>query len=72
MRWLQLPHCVDGREPRSHRSLGLILVSARIAKVSEHAIAHVLGNVSFESRDRTRHRTLIAPQQFAHLLWIES
>jgi hypothetical protein len=45
----QLPDRVDQLEPRAHGALGVVLVRPRIAEVSEHAIAHELGDVAVEA-----------------------
>ena len=67
----RLSHCRDGGEAGPHRAFGLILVGTRIAEIGQHTIAHVLGDVPFEPRDRARHCALIGPQEFGHLLRIE-
>ena len=43
---IQLRHRLDDIETRPHRSLGLVLMGARVAEIDEDAVAHVLARQS--------------------------
>src|SRR5438477_10970521 len=43
---------IDQLQPCAHRSLGIILVSLRVTKVSQDAIAHVFGDKAIVSANR--------------------
>ena len=67
----KLAHRFDERQSRPHRALGIVLVGLRIAKIHQHAVAHVFGNKPVESSDRLRDTLLIGADYKAHVLGIE-
>ena len=67
----QTVHGLDSREAGCHRPLSLILVRARPAEVSQHAVTHELGKVSVEACDLARDCILVGGQRLPHILRIE-
>ena len=65
-------HCADDCEPGAHCPLSIVLVRLGPAEVGEHAVAHELGDMTFEPRHLARDRALIVPEQRAHLLRIKA
>ncbi len=51
-RGIQLRHRIDDIETRPHRSLGLVLMGARVAEIDQDAVAHVLGDKAVVAPDR--------------------
>jgi len=49
---IQLRHRIDDAETRTHRSLGLVLMGARVAEIDENAVAHVLRDKPVVAPDR--------------------
>ena len=71
-RRFQVHQRIADREPGAHGTLRLVLVGPRPAEIGQHAIAHVFGDVSFETRDLARHRVLIGADQRAHVFRVEA
>jgi hypothetical protein len=70
-RRLQSADRLGERQSRPHRPFRLVFVCARPAKIGQHAIAHELGDVTFQTSDLTGHRVLVGPDHLAHVLGIE-
>ena len=51
-RGIQLRHRIDDIETRPHRTLGLVLMGARVAEIDEDAVAHVLRDKAVVAPDR--------------------
>ena len=62
---------LDQREPGPDRPLGLVLVRLRPAEIGEHAVAHVLGDVTRPALDHLGAAFLIGADHLAHVLGIE-
>jgi hypothetical protein len=68
---IQLGDCVEEREPRAHRPLGIIFMCLRVAEINEQAIAQVLGDVATEAGDCLGGGVMILPNDLAPVLRIE-
>jgi hypothetical protein len=64
-------HRPDQGEPRPDGALGVVLVRAWPAEIGEHAVAHELGDVAFETRDLPDHDVLVGADQAAHVFGIK-
>ena len=62
---------VDDREPGADGALGVVLVRVRIAEIGQHAVAHVLGDVSVEARDLAGAAVDRLRMHLAHVLRIQ-
>src|SRR4029078_3033134 len=69
-RWSRLPlwrsygmHRIDDAHPRIDRSFGIVLVTARPAKIREHAVAHVPGDEPLVTNDDRRAGILIGADE---------
>jgi hypothetical protein len=71
-RRLQLRRGFDDREPGPHRPLGVVLVCLGVTEISEHAVAHILGDEPAALRDQVRAALVIGPNDPAHVLGIET
>ena len=49
---IQLRHRIDDVETRPHRTLGLVLMGARVAEIDQDAVAHVLRDKAVVTPDR--------------------
>ena len=58
-------------EARAHRPLGVVLMRLRPAEISQHAVAHELGDVPLEAQGLAGHGILVDANGRAHLLGIE-
>ena len=65
--------CNDGRDVEAgpDRTLGVLLVSARKAKIGQHAIAHEFGDEAVIACDSARTGVLIDANDLAHVLGIQ-
>ncbi len=61
----------DNRQPGPNSALGLVLMRHRPAEIGQHAVAHELRDMAFETQDLTGHGVLVASQNIAHLLRVE-
>ncbi len=52
-RGIQLRHRIDDIETRPHRTLGLVLMGARIAEIDQDAVAHVFRDKAVVAPDRS-------------------
>ena len=68
---LQTGNGGDGIETCAYRAFGLILERHGPAKISEDAVAEVLGDVSFVPRHLCRHGVLVSRHKLAQIFWIE-
>jgi len=59
---------VDQSQPRPDRPLGVVLMSARVAEIDEHAVAHILGDKPVEPGDDFGHGTVIRGDDLAQIL----
>src|SRR5690349_13682552 len=50
---------VDQSQPRPDRPLGVVLMSARVAEIDEHAVAHILGDKPVEPWDEVPDNVLV-------------
>ena len=53
---IQLRHRIDDIETRPHRTLGLVLMGARVAEIDQDAVAHVLRDKAVVMPDRALQR----------------
>ena len=51
---IELGHGFDQREARAHRLFGVLLMSLRVAEISQHAVTEILGNKAAGPGDRPR------------------
>jgi len=65
------PNRLDHRQPRTDRTLRVILVRQRVAEVGEQAVAEVLGDVAAEALDGGGRRAVIGGGEVAVVLGIE-
>ena len=65
------PHRGDDLEPGAGGALGAVLVRLGIAEISEHAVAHELGEETVEARDDAGAGVLVLPDQRPEILGIE-
>ena len=68
----KLTDALDEREPGAHRPLGVVLMGSRIAKINQHAVTHVFGDVAVEPGDRLGDGSVIGTEHFAQILGIEA
>jgi hypothetical protein len=71
--WLRRPEPSQARddvEPCSQRALGVVLVGARKAKISQNAVTHELGNEPVISGDRSRTSVLVGADDLTRILGI--
>src|SRR6516225_1695176 len=63
----QLGHRLDDVETRPHRTLGLVLMGARVAEIDEDAVAHVLRDKAVVMPDRGTAPALIRRDHIAQI-----
>ena len=66
----QLLEAINNRERGINGTFGCILLRLRITKISEHPIAHELGDKAVKRRNCTRTCVLIAPDERTHFFRI--
>jgi hypothetical protein len=59
-------------EPRVHRSLCVVFVGDRKAKVNQKTIAQVLRDMALITPDGLSRRLLVGPHHHTQILWIEA
>ena len=69
-RGIQLRHRVDDIETRPHRTLGLVLMGARVAEINEDAVAHVLRDKAVVMPDRGTAPALIRRDDIAQIFGV--
>ena len=69
-RGIQLRHRIDDVETRPHRSLGLVLMGARVAEINEDAVAHVLRDKAVVMPDRRTAPALIRRDDIAQIFGV--
>jgi hypothetical protein len=62
----------DKLQPCSHGALGIVLVGFRVAKVREHAVAHVFGDKPVESSNDVCDTRLVGRDHFAQVFRIHA
>jgi hypothetical protein len=67
----QLSNRLDERQSALHRALGVVFVRLRIAKIDEHAIAHVPGDEPAKPADRLCDALVIRSDHRAEIFGIE-
>ena len=67
----ELRHRLDQRKPGTHGALGVMLVGLGIAEISQHAVAHVLGDEPAGLGDLLGAATVIGTDDLAHVLGIQ-
>src|SRR3954454_8560294 len=67
----QFGNRIGEHQRRVYCALNIGLVSARIAKVREGTVAHVLGNIPLEARDNFGNTLPISDDQFTQVFRIE-
>jgi hypothetical protein len=67
-----LPTAFDQLQPRPDRSLGVVLMGLRIAKVHEHAVVHVLRHESAEALHGFGDALLIGRDDLAQVLGVHA
>jgi hypothetical protein len=69
-RGIQLRHRIDDVETRPHRTLGLVLMGARVAEIDEDAVAHVLRDKAVIAPDRRAAPALIRRDHIAQIFGV--
>ena len=69
-RGIQLRHRIDDVETRPHRTLGLVLMGARVAEIDEDAVAHVLRDKAVVTPDRGTAPALIRRDDIAQIFGV--
>ena len=59
---------LDYRQPRPHRTLGIVLMCLRIAEIDQHPVAHIFGDKPIEAADRLGNGAVIVPDQLPQIL----
>jgi len=59
---------LDYRQPRPHRSLGIVFMRLRVAEIDQHPVAHVLGDKPVEAADRRGDDAVVVADQLAQIL----
>ena len=67
---IQLRHRIDDVETRPHRTLGLVLMGARVAEIDEDAVAHVLRDKAVVMPDRGTAAALIRRDDIAQIFGV--
>jgi hypothetical protein len=68
---LQRTHDASDFQSRPDRTLGVVLVGARKAKISQNAVAHEFGDETVIAGDHARTGVLIGANHLPHILRIE-
>src|SRR5262245_17876315 len=63
---------VNQRQPRSHSSVGIVLVRLRIPEVYKHAIAHISRHKAAKPRDRLGYGFLVGGKDLAQVLRVHA
>ena len=69
-RGIQLRHRIDDVETRPHRTLGLVLMGARVAEINEDAVAHVFRDKAVVAPDRGTAPALIRRNDIAQIFGV--
>ncbi len=67
---IQLRHRIDDVETRPHRTLGLVLMGARVAEIDQDAVAHVLRDKAVVAPDRRTAPALIRRDHIAQIFGV--
>jgi hypothetical protein len=62
---------VDDTQPGPNRSLGIVLMRARVAEIDQDAVAHILSDKAVEPGDDPGDRAVIGGDDLAQILGIE-
>jgi hypothetical protein len=68
---LQWAHCLDHRETRPHRPLGIVLMRLRIAEIDQHPVAHIFGDKAVEAADRLGDGAVVVADQLPQILRVK-
>jgi len=63
---------VDDREPGAGRALGIVLMRLGIAKIDQHAVAHIFGDKTAKAADGVGHTAMVGADNLAQILGIEA
>src|ERR1700724_132064 len=69
---IQLLHRLHDIEARPHRSLGLVLMGARVAEIDQDAVAHVLRDKAVVAPDRRAAAVLIRRDHIAQIFGVHA
>jgi hypothetical protein len=61
---VERPHCLKDTQAGSNGSLGIILMSRRVAKIDEQTIAKVLGHIALKSLNNVVTGRLVGSDDF--------
>src|SRR5215831_11893676 len=64
-------HSRDQCQPGAYRALDIVFIRPRIAKICEHAVAHVSGNEPARFLDLLGTTALVRANYFPQVLWVE-
>ena len=64
-------HLLHELQRRAHRALGIVLVGPRIAEISQHPVAHVLGDKAAAAPDHLGNAAMIGADHRAQILRVE-
>jgi hypothetical protein len=67
---IQLRHRIDDVETRPHRTLGLVLMGARVAEIDQDAVAHVFRDKAVVAPDRRAAAVLIRRDDIAQIFGV--
>ena len=59
---------LDYRQPRPHRSLGIVLMRLRVAEIDQHPVAHIFGDKPIEAADGLGDGAMIIADQPTQIL----
>jgi hypothetical protein len=65
-------HGLDDRQPCAYRTLGIVLMGGRPAKVGEDPVAKILRDLPSEPRDASGDGRLVGMEDIAHVLGIQT
>ena len=63
---------LDYRQPRPHRSLGIVLMRLRVAEIDQYPVTHVLGNKAVEAADCRGNRAMVVSDQLPQILRVKT
>ena len=63
---------VDDRQPGADCPLGIVLMRLGIAKIDQHAVAHILGDKTAKAADGVGHAAMVGADDLAQILGIEA
>lgn len=69
---LQLRRRLHKRKPGMHGALGVMLMGSRIAKISQHPVAHIFGDETASLRDEIGAAVVVCANDLTRVLGVES